>query len=199
MPLKQVLSYSSNTITYKSRLTQKLLNYTVHEFIVSLWCHHNLNKTWKIYTNALGSLENLQKKMLEKSLKKLKKSNNNSKSKTIIFLKSSFDDIKKNHFTIVFGYLSKHDPNGQPQFYLHGNYHLSDLDNLVMRKNPFSLEKLAMVKTAISGVIPETLKLPKKIENELKKYQAFIKTSKSSLCVWACILEVGLYFDMKKI
>ena len=67
-----------------------------------------------------------------------------------------------------------------------------------MRKNPFSLEKLATVKTAISGIIPETLKLPKKIENELKKYQAFIKTSKSSLVVWACILEVGLYFDMKK-
>ena len=129
-------------------------------------------------------------------LKEAKQSNNSSQSKTIIFLKSSFDDIKKNHFTIVFGHLSKHDPNGQPQFYLHENYYFSDKDNLVMRKNPFSLEKLAMVKTAISGVIPETLKLPKKIENELKKYQAFIKTSKSSLCVWACILEVGLHLDI---
>ena len=126
-------------------------------------------------------------------LKEAKQSNNNSESKTIIFLKSSFDDIKKNHFTIVFGHLSKHDPNGQPQFYLHGNYHFSDLDDLVMRKNPFSLEKLATVKTAISGVIPETLKLPKKIENELKKYQAFIKTSMSTECIEICILEVRLY------
>ena len=135
----------------------------------------------------------LEEENAKEILKEAKQSNNNSESKTIIFLKSSFDDIKKNHFTIVFGHLSKHDPNGQPQFYLHENYYFSDKDNLVMRKNPFSLEKLAMVKTAISGVIPETLKLPKKIENELKKYQAFIKTSKSSLCVWACILEVELH------
>ena len=56
-------------------------------------------------------------------LEEAKKNDNNSKSKTIIFLKSGIDDIKKNHFTIVFGHLSQHDPNGQPQFYLHGNYH----------------------------------------------------------------------------
>ena len=126
-------------------------------------------------------------------LKEAKQSNNSSESKTIIFLKSSFDDIKKNHFTIVLGHLSKHDPNGQPQFYLHGNYHLSDLDNLVMRKNPFSLEELATVKTAISGVDPESLRLPKMIEDKLKTYQAFIKTSKSSMCIAGCILEVRLF------
>ena len=49
-------------------------------------------------------------------------------------------------------------------------------DNLVMRKNPFSLEELATVKTATSGVNPETLKLPKMIEDKVKNYQAFIKT-----------------------
>ena len=126
-------------------------------------------------------------------LKEAKQNDESSEAKSVIFLKTGFNDIKQHHFTIVLGRLSRHSPNGQPQFYLHGNYHLSDLDNLVMRKNPFSLEKLAMVKTAISGVIPETLRLPKNIKNELKKYQAFIKTSKSSLCVWACILEVELY------
>ena len=45
-----------------------------------------------------------------------------------------------------------------------------------MRKNPFSLEKLTAVKIATSGVNPETLKLPKMIKNEVKKYQAFFKT-----------------------
>ena len=132
-------------------------------------------------------------------LKEAKQSDKNPESKTIIFLKSGFDDIKQHPFTIVLGRLSRHSPNGQPQFYLHGNYHLSDLDNLVMRKNPFSLEKLAMVKTAISGVIPETLKLPKKIENELKKYQAFIKTSISSSCIAFCILEVRLFGSVESL
>ena len=41
-----------------------------------------------------------------------------------------------------------------------------------MRKNPFSLEELAYVKTATSGVNVETLVLPEKIKDELKKYQA---------------------------
>ena len=41
-----------------------------------------------------------------------------------------------------------------------------------MRKNPFSLEELAKVKTVTSGVNVKTLVLPKKIKDELKKYQA---------------------------
>ena len=62
-----------------------------------------------------------------------------------------------------------------------------------MRKNPFSLEVLTTVKIATSGVNPETLKLPKMIEDEVKKYQAFIKTPMSSECIEICILEVRLY------
>ena len=91
------------------------------------------------------------------------------------------------------GHLSQYSPNGQPQFYLHNNHNFAILRNLVMRKNPFSLEELTAVKTPTSGVNPVTLKLPKMIEDEVKKYQAFIKTSMSSLLILALILEVQLY------
>ena len=87
--------------------------------------------------------------------------------------------------------------NGQPQFYLHENPYpwipYTILYNLVMRTNPFSLEELATVKTAVSGVDPESLRLPKMIEDKLKTYQAFIKISKSSMCIAGCILEVRLF------
>ena len=112
-------------------------------------------------------------------LKEARQSNNSSESKAIIFLKTNFNDIKQHHFTIVLGRLSRHNPNGQSQFYFHENYlnwTYDIFENLVMRKNPFSLEELAMVKTAASGVNLETLKLPKMIKNEVKKYQDFIKT-----------------------
>ena len=108
-----------------------------------------------------------------------KQNDENSDAKSIIFLKTDFDDIKQHHFTIVLGRLLQHDPNGQPQFYFHENYlswTYSIFENLVMRKNPFSLQELATVKTAASGVNLETLKLPKMIKNEVNKYQAFIKT-----------------------
>ena len=137
----------------------------------------------------------LSEEKAKEILEEAKKNDNNSKAKTIIFLKSSFDDVKKiKFFTIVLGYLSKHNPNGQPQFYLHNNYNFAILRSLVMRKNPFSLEELTAVKTATSGVNPETLKLPKMIEDEVKKYQAFIKMS--SMYIWICILQVKLYSKM---
>ena len=129
-------------------------------------------------------------------LEEAKQNDENSEAKTIIFLKTDFDDIKRHHFIIVLGRLSQHNPNGQPQFYLYekfSSWKYSIFENLVMRKNPFSLEELATVKTATSGVNPETLKLPKMIEDEVKKYQAFIKTSMSSLSILALILEVQLY------
>ena len=50
-----------------------------------------------------------------------------------------------------------------------------------MRKNPFSLKELANLKTAISGVNVETLVLPKKIKDELKKYQALNESFISEL------------------
>ena len=48
--------------------------------------------------------------------------------------------------------------------------------NLIMRKYHFSSEELAKVKTATSGVNPETLGLPKRFEHEVKKYQALNET-----------------------
>ena len=134
--------------------------------------------------------EEKAKEILEETMK----NDNNSKAKTIIFLKSGFDNLKKiQFFTIVLGHLSQYSPNGQPQFYLHNNHNFSILRSLVMRKNPFSLEVLTTVKIATPGVNPETLKLPKMIEDEVKNYQAFIKTSTSSMCIEICILEVCLY------
>jgi hypothetical protein len=42
--------------------------------------------------------------------------------------------------------------------------------NSVVRTNPFSLEELALVKTATSEINVETLKLPKMITDEIEKY-----------------------------
>ena len=136
----------------------------------------------------------LSEEKAKEILEEAKKNDNNSKAKTIIFLKADFDDIQKiQFFTIVLGHLSQYSSNGQPQFYLHNNHNFSILKSLVMRKNPFSLEVLTTVKIATSGVNPETLKLPKMIEDEVKRYQAFIKTSISSSCILICILEVKFY------
>ena len=111
-------------------------------------------------------------------LEEAKQNDENPEAKTIIFLKTGFDDIKqKKHFDIVLGHVSKHDPNGQPRFYFYDNYPFTILNNLVMRENPFSLEALAMVKTATSGVDPESLILPKMIKDEVKKYYALNLTS----------------------
>ena len=128
-----------------------------------------------------------------------KQNDENSEAKSIIFLRTDFDDIKKIHFNIVLGHLSQHDANDQPQFYSHEKYAYTNIENLVMRKNLFSLEELATVKTAISGVDPETLRLPKMIEDKLKKYQAFIKTSISSSCIAFCILEVRLFGSVESL
>ena len=48
--------------------------------------------------------------------------------------------------------------------------------NLIMRKYPFFLEELAKVKTATSGFNPETLGLPKRFEDDVKKYQTLNET-----------------------
>ena len=45
-----------------------------------------------------------------------------------------------------------------------------------MRTNPFSLEELALVKTATSKINVETLMLPKMITDEIEKYQALNDT-----------------------
>ena len=111
----------------------------------------------------------------------------NSKAKSILFLKTVLYSASqprlngKKHFTVVNGQLWQHDLNGQPQFIFHEDIWFiaikavnnDPFENSVMRKNPFSLEELAYVKTATSGVNVETLVLPEKIKDELKKYQAF--------------------------
>ena len=47
-------------------------------------------------------------------LKEAKQNDENSEAKSIIFLKT----VKRHHFTIVLGRLSRQNPNDQPQFYL---------------------------------------------------------------------------------
>ena len=120
-------------------------------------------------------------------LTEAKQNDENSVSKTIFFLKTvlwSPDQPRlkgKKHFTIVSGQLWQHDTNVQPQFTIrHEHIWFSAINsvkqnpfkNSVMRKNPFSLEELAKVKTVTSGVNVKTLVLPEKIKDELKKYQA---------------------------
>ena len=111
----------------------------------------------------------------------------NSKAKSILFLKTVLYSASqprlngKKHFTVVNGQLWQHDLNGKPQFIFHEDIWFiaikavnnDPFENSVMRKNPFSLEELANVKIATSGVNVETLVLPEKIKDELKKYQAF--------------------------
>ena len=139
------------------------------------WKDKNLEDLYK-YSWFFGVLSEENAKQI---LEEARQNDENAEAKSIIFLKTGFNDIKQHHFNIVLGRLSQHNPNGQPQFYFHENYlnwTYSIFENLVMRKNRFSLEELAMVKTAASGVNLETLKIPKMIKNEVKKYQAFIKT-----------------------
>ena len=145
------------------------------------WKDKNLEDLYK-YSWFFGQLsEENAKEILEEA----KQNDEKSEEKTIVFLKTSFDDIKQNHFTIVLGHLSQHALNGQPQFYFFEKYPYSILQNLVMRKNPFSLEELVKVKIATSVVDPKTLKLPKRIQDEVKKYHDLNDTS-------SCIAEVEL-------
>ena len=143
------------------------------------WKDKNLEDLYK-YPWFFGELsEENAKEILEEAMQNDEK----SEAKTIIFLKTSFDDIKQNHFTIVYGHLSQHALNGQPQFYFYENYPCSILQNLVMRKNPFSLEELVKVKIATSVVNPKTLKLPKRIQDEVKKYHDLNDMSSIALSI----------------
>jgi hypothetical protein len=126
--------------------------------------------------------EEKAKKILVEALQ----NDGNSKEKSILFLKTVLYSASqprlngKKHFTVVNGQLWQHDLNGRPQFIFHEDIWFiavkavnnDPFENSVMRKNPFSLE-LANVKFATSGVNVETLVLPKKIKDELKKYHAF--------------------------
>ena len=58
-------------------------------------------------------------------------------------------------------------------------YRLWELPWGVERINPFSLEVLAAVKTAICGVNLEKLRLPRMIKEDVKKYQDLHDSIKS--------------------
>ena len=82
------------------------------------WKDKNLEVLYK-YSWFFGELsEENAKEILEEA----KQNDEKSEAKTIVFLKTSFDDIKQNHFTIVLGHLSQHVLNGQPQFYFYDSY-----------------------------------------------------------------------------
>ena len=112
-----------------------------------------------------------------------KKKEPNSVVKSILFLKTVvWRPSGQKHFILVSGHIvcrgKWHDPNSQPQFIFHenlwcttiGSVKINPLANSVMRTNPFSLEELALVKTAASEINVETLKLPKMITDEIEKY-----------------------------
>ena len=106
----------------------------------------------------------------------------NAEVKSILFLKTVvWRPSGQKHFTLVSGHIlcqgkKRYDPNYQPRFIFYENLwtstKINPLANSVMRTNPFSLEELALVKTATSKINVETLKLPKMITDEIEKYQA---------------------------
>ena len=128
----------------------------------------------------------LSEEEAKKILVEAKQNDGNSKAKSILFLKTVLWSPSqprlngKKHFTVVDGQIWQHDLNGQPQFIFYEDIWFlvkkavktNPFKNSVMRENPFSLEELAKIKIAISGVNPETLGLPKRFEDEVKKYQA---------------------------
>ena len=101
-------------------------------------------------------------------------------AKGIIFLKTVTDEIGKDHFTIVRG--AYFGPESLNPFYFTedslpiAHQIFTPSFYAALRKNPFSLEELAKVKIATSGVDLESLYLPKRIKDELKKYQELNKT-----------------------
>ena len=124
--------------------------------------------------------------------------------KIILFLKTVKMPSGQNQFILVSGHTWQHDDNGKPKNWV---IFLDDenvcyrginsamkklwLNELVKRKNPFSLKELAKVSKATSGVIVETLVLPRTIKDELKKYQALNKTFISA------VMSKKLQFEMK--
>ena len=102
--------------------------------------------------------------------------------KRILFLETKPwpHDIGQNRFVLMQGIRCKchvcHD-DIQPKFYFDEIIHNWNLifrinqEWNVVRKNPFSLQVLAAVKAATCGFNLETLRLPRMIKDEVKKYQ----------------------------
>ena len=111
--------------------------------------------------------------------------------KSILFLETVSDDIGQNRFAIIAVTRRKGPNDIQPiirfleifcpsrwNWIVERNWNL-DWNWNVVRKNPFSLEVLAMVQAARCGFNLETLRLPRMIEEEVKKYQDLNEKIKS--------------------
>ena len=103
-----------------------------------------------------------------------------TRCKGILFLKTVTDEIGKDHFTIVRGgCFGPENPN--PFYFTEASVTIAHQIFFpsfcaALRKNPPSLEELAKVNIATSGIDLESLYLPNRIKNELKKYQELNKT-----------------------
>ena len=99
--------------------------------------------------------------------------------KRIIFLETKPwpHDIGQNRFVLMQVIRCKCHDDIQPKFYFDEIIHNWNLifrinpEWNVVRKNPFSLQVLAAVKAATCGFNLETLRLPRMIKDEVKKYQ----------------------------
>ena len=117
--------------------------------------------------------------------------------KTILFLETNpwSHDNGQNRFAIMQAIRSKGPDDIQPKFYFSEiiksqwdyisgddvwNWRFGNIQEWnVVRKNPFSLEVLAAVKAASCGFKLETQRLPRMIEEEVKKYQDLNERIKS--------------------
>ena len=167
------------------------------------------SKPWK--NVHLGDLYNcpwffgqLSEENATKILTEALQNNGNVGVKIILFLKTVKMPSGQNQFTLVSGHIWQHDFNGKPKneviflddekfCYCGINYAMKNpwLNELVKRKHPFSLEELAKVSKATSGVIMETLVLPETIKDELKKYQALNESFISA------VISNKLQFEIK--
>ena len=102
----------------------------------------------------------------------------------MLFLETVSDDIGQNRFAIIQGTIKK-DPHNQSIIYFteisHQGHWFSRWfpGTYVVRRKPFSLEVLAAVKASTCGFNLKTLRLPRKIKEEIKKFQDLNELIKS--------------------
>ena len=104
--------------------------------------------------------------------------------KSILFLETNpwSNDIGQNRFAIILAIRIKGPDDIQPIFYFSEIIKSRDWNwccEEVVRKNPFSLEVLAAVKAASCGFNLETQRLPRMMEEEVRKYQDLNERIKS--------------------
>ena len=110
--------------------------------------------------------------------------------KSMLFLETVSDDIGQNRFAIIQGTIRKDPHDTQPIIHFTEisslwywscipGWEYDDWRRKVVRKNTFSLEVLAAVKAATCDFNLETLRLPRMIEKEVKKFQDLNELIKS--------------------